>query len=174
MLVAVFLVARGDRQASAQQTGIPQSTKSRSCAAPEYHQFDFWVGDWDAFEQAAPDKVIARNHVEWILEGCVLREVYEQRDGLVGQSFSIYDAKRKVWHQSWVTNRGQLLVLEGGLQGERMVLTGFDHPTESKRVLLRGTWTRVPDGVRETAETSGDGGKSWKPLFDIDFRPHRR
>jgi hypothetical protein len=29
-------------------------------------------------------------------------------------------------------------------------------------------------GVRETAETSADGGTTWKPLFDLVFRPHGR
>jgi hypothetical protein len=135
--------------------------------------FDFWLGDWDTFEVNAPSKSMARNHVDSILEGCALREVYEQRDGLTGQSFTIYDATRKVWHQSWVTNRGQLLVLEGAMQGERMVLTGIEHMAEAKLRQLRGVWIRMPDGVRETAETSVDGGKTWQPLFDIVFRPHK-
>jgi hypothetical protein len=30
------------------------------------------------------------------------------------------------------------------------------------------------DGVRETAEISSDSGKTWKPLFDIMFRAHKR
>jgi ketosteroid isomerase-like protein len=29
-------------------------------------------------------------------------------------------------------------------------------------------------GVRETAVTSTDGGKSWKPWFDLVFRPHTK
>jgi hypothetical protein len=27
--------------------------------------------------------------------------------------------------------------------------------------------------VRETATRSKDGGKTWEPLFDIVFRPHK-
>jgi hypothetical protein len=27
--------------------------------------------------------------------------------------------------------------------------------------------------VREVAETSSDGGKTWQPYFDIHFRPHK-
>jgi hypothetical protein len=30
-----------------------------------------------------------------------------------GQSFTIYDVARDVWHQTWVTNRGELLEIEG-------------------------------------------------------------
>jgi len=59
--------------------------------------------------------------------GCVLRVVYQQTNGLVGESFSLYDASRGRWHQSWFTNRGSLLLLDGGLEGDRMVLTGRKH-----------------------------------------------
>jgi hypothetical protein len=150
-----------------------QQSESTPCTAPEYRQFDFWLGDWDTYEVNSPDKIVARNRVTRILGGCALLEVYEQRDGLNGQSFTIYDAARKVWHQSWVTNRGQLLIIEGGLQGDRMVLTGIDRGADGKSRLIRGIWTGVTGGVRETAETSSDDGKTWKPFFDIVFRPHK-
>jgi hypothetical protein len=95
-----------------------------------------------------PSKVVARNRVTVVLDGCAVREVYEQDDGRVGESLSIYDASRRGWHQSWVTNRGGLLLLSGGLESERMVLTGPDR--------------------------AADGGKTWTPVFDIVFRPHRQ
>jgi hypothetical protein len=25
-----------------------------ACAAPAYHQFDFWTGDWDVFDVGSP------------------------------------------------------------------------------------------------------------------------
>jgi len=150
-----------------------QDNKQKRCATPEYHQFDFWIGRWDTFE-TNDSKVIARNRVESMVGGCAIREVYEQGDGLVGESFSIYDAKRGVWHQSWVTNHGQLLVLEGGFVDGKMILTGDDYSSDGQARLLRGIWQRISDGVRETAETSSDAGKTWRPLFDIVFRPANR
>jgi len=143
-----------------------------SCAAPEYRQFDFWAGDWDAFEIDGSTPV-ARIRVDRLLDGCVLREVYEDTAGLRGESFSIYDASRKLWHQSWVTNRGQLLVIEGRLETGEMVLSGVDHTAEGGERHVRGTWKPVNEGARETAVTSTDGGKTWKPWFDLLFRPHR-
>jgi hypothetical protein len=83
-----------------------ESPKSAPCMAPEYRQFDFWIGDWDAFDVGSP-VVVARTQVDRILDGCVLHENYEGTDGHKGQSFTIYDESRNVWHQSWVTNRGQ-------------------------------------------------------------------
>ncbi len=95
-LIGLTLLVLGDARSSAGQTAVAQTPKRAACTAPEYRQFDFWLGDWDTFESNAPDKVTARNHVDSILDACVLREVYEQNDGLVGQSFTIYDAARKI------------------------------------------------------------------------------
>src|SRR5262249_59897631 len=138
--IAGVLFALGGVSVFGQPTARPKATKNAPCTASEYRQFDFWLGDWDTFELKAPDKVVARNHVDSILDGCVIREVYEQTDGLVGQSFTIYDAARGVWHQSWVTNRGQLLIIEGGMQGDRMVLTGVERTADGKSRQLRGIW----------------------------------
>ena len=151
----------------------PQSSaaKTNACTGPEYRSFDFWVGNWDAFDVDNPNKKVAHNRVDRILDGCVLLEDYQSTDGEHGQSFTIYDASRKVWHQTWVTNQGVLLVIEGGMHGSEMVLSGTDRTTDGKTRYVRGTWKPVSGGVREVAVTSIDGGKTWKPWFDLMFRP---
>ncbi len=140
-----------------------------ACASPEYRSFDFWIGNWDAFDVSNPKVKVASNRVSRILGGCVLLEDYQGENGSHGESFSIYDAGRKVWHQNWVTNRGVLLVIEGGMHGDEMVLEGVDH-SKGEEKLVRGTWKPEQGGVRETAVTSLDGGKTWTPWFDMVFR----
>jgi hypothetical protein len=147
--------------------------KEAACAEPEYHQFDFFVGDWDAFDSEKPGKMVARNRVESILEGCVVLEDYEGRSGHHGESFSIYDATKKVWHQTWVTNRGELLLLDGDFRDGQLILSGHDLQNGRPRD-VRGTWKIEDGGVRETAVESFDGGKRWKPWFDLMFRPHKK
>jgi hypothetical protein len=151
---------------------VAQPAKPGYCTAPEYRQFDFWIGDWDAFDVDHPAKPVARVRVDRILDGCAEREDYQDTDGKKGQSFSIYDATRKVWHQSWVTNHGQLLQLDGKFQGDEMILTAVDR-SEGNETLVRGVWKADSPGVRETGTTSSDGGKTWKPWFDLLFRPHK-
>jgi hypothetical protein len=151
----------------------PHPPPAKSCTTPEFHQLDFWIGDWDAFDFDAPHVVAARTRVDRILDGCALREDYRDTNGMQGQSFSIYDASRKVWHQSWVTNRGKLLVIEGQFRNGEMVLSGSDRTLQGSERLVRGTWKPVSGGVRETALTSIDGGKTWTLWFDILFRPHK-
>jgi hypothetical protein len=145
----------------------PQS----SCTSAEYHQFDFWAGDWDAFEVADLKTSVAHLRVEKILDGCVLKETYSGANGLEGQSFSIYDQARGIWHQSWVTNHGQLLIIEGGLRDGKMALSGTDKAPDGRDRIVRGTWAPEAGGVRETAVRSPDGGKTWQPWFDLIFKP---
>jgi hypothetical protein len=111
--------------------------------------------------------------VDLILDGCVLREDYQGTDGHKGQSFSIYDSSRKVWHQSWVTNRGELLIIEGNRQDGEMVLSGVDHTAGGTERHVRGVWKLVDSGVRETAVTSTDGGKTWNQWFDLMFKKRK-
>jgi hypothetical protein len=168
-LLTALAAGAGHSQGSSAATG-----PSAPCAGPEFRQFDFWLGDWDTYEVADTSKVVARNRVTSILGGCVLREAYQQNDGLVGESYSLWDEARGVWHQSWVTNRGTLLLLDGRLDHGRMVLTGSEKATDGTASLLRGIWWVEGRDVRERAERSTDGGKTWAPVFDIVFRPHRR
>jgi ketosteroid isomerase-like protein len=153
----------------------PLSTSSNpsSCASSEYKEFDFWVGDWDVFESDGTTPA-AHVRVERILNDCVLWERYEDPSGLRGESFSTYDVGRKRWHQTWVTNRGQLLTMEGQLQGAEMVLVGGSHTSDGQEARVRGTWKAVSDGVRETAIISSDAGKTWKPWFGLRFRSRPR
>lgn len=169
ILALSLLLIAGTGNSTSTRVAARFSDRS-ACSAPQYHQFDFWLGDWDAFEPGAP-KPDARVRVSRILDGCVVHEHYQQPDGANGESFSIYDESRKVWHQTWVTNRGKLLVIEGEFHNGKMVMTGTDHFRQN--VLVRGTWIPVAGGVRETAALSFDGGKAWKPWFDLYFRRHK-
>jgi hypothetical protein len=172
-IVTVALLSLGNGPSIVLPIASAQTPKTPRCTAPEYHQLDFWIGDWDTYEWDDPRTVIARTHVDRMVGGCALREVYEQNDGLRGESFSIYDTSRGVWHHTWVANRGQLLLIEGKMEGGRLTLTGIDHRGDGTQRPVRAYWIRTDDGVREAAEFSPDGGKTWKPLYDVAFRPHK-
>jgi ketosteroid isomerase-like protein len=152
--------------------GDAASAKPSPCPAPEFRQLDFWAGDWDVFDIANPATQVARVKVDHILDSCVLREDYQDNEGHKGQSFSISDATLEAGHQSWLTNHGQILLLNGGLDGNQIVLNATEHTLEGGIQLIGGAGKPVEGGVRETAVTSFDEGKTWKPWFDLMFRPH--
>jgi len=145
------------------------------CSATEYHQLDFWIGDWDTFDSDAPTgPSVARAHVDPIAMGCAVHELYEQEDGLIGDSILSYDPVRKAWQQTWVTNRGSIMVISGNFRDGALVLEGDAHLMDGRTVAQRITWKNESDGVRESAVLSKDGGKTWAPAFDVVFRKHPR
>ena len=143
---------------------------SQHCSAAEYRQLDFWIGDWDTFETDTPGgPSIARARVGPIAQGCAIHELYEQADGLIGDSILSYDPVRKQWQQTWVTNRGSIMVLWGDFEDGALVLEGEVHLRDGTTVMQRITWTVQDRGVRETAVLSKDGGRTWTPAFDVLF-----
>jgi hypothetical protein len=144
--------------------GSAASAADKPCIAAEYRQFDFWIGDWTV---TTPDgKHAGDNRIEAILDGCALSESWTGAGGGRGFSYNAWDRDRKTWHQTWVDRQGNLLLLEGGLQGGAMVLSGTQG-----RTMSRITWTPSRDGtVRQLWETSADQGKTWQVAFDGRYR----
>ena len=142
------------------------SVADASCANLAYRQFDFWLGDWNV--ATADGKLVGRDHIEKAYGGCALREHWTSVDGGTGGSFSIYDMSRKIWHQTWVDSTGTLVVLEGGLKGTAMVMSG-EMTEGGKRQLDRMSWTPQDGKIRQLWETSEDGGKNWKVIFDVYY-----
>lgn len=136
-----------------------------ACAAAEFRQFDFWIGEWDV---RRPDGSRAgENRIEPILGGCVLRESWTGVRGLHGTSYNIYDATRHRWHQTWVDDQGTLLVLEGAFAGGRMSLEGVSTDSTGRQQRQRITWQQTAPGrVRQLWESSSDGGATWAVAFD--------
>jgi len=134
------------------------------CDAPEYHQFDFWIGTWNVYR---PDgKLVGVNRIEREYDGCVVHEHYRSQGAFHGESLNVYDAGRHSWHQTWVDNQGTLLLLEGGIEKGSMVLYGRTTSVDGKVTAQRITWTPNADGsVRQLWESSEDSVQ-WKTVFD--------
>jgi hypothetical protein len=144
---------------------------SAACSASAFHAFDFWIGDWDVYD-AAGHQLTAHARIASVEGGCALREEYRALGGSGGESLSAWDAAQHRWRQHWVSDRGAIVSLAGNLRGSSMVLTGPETGSHSPD-LVRGAWTPEPGGVREIGERSTDGGRTWRPWFDLDFRPSR-
>lgn len=155
--------------AAAQAAGQAPAPPAKPCSAPEYRQFDFWLGDWDVENAAVPGR-ISRNRISSTNGGCTLLEQYTAPSGYAGSSLNFYDAARGVWHQTWIDNQGQPLYLEGGLQDGAMVLATTGDAVDRQRI----TWTPLPDGrVRQHWEATQDGGRSWTTVFDGYYSKRR-
>jgi hypothetical protein len=168
LLATTMLFTLAASPIGAQAPGPPPAP----CTAAEHRQFDFWLGEWDVVVAGKP---VNRSRITPLFGACGIREEYWAGGGSYqGSSFNMYDAPRKVWHQSWVDNQGGVLVLEGGLRGISMVLEGKQPGPQGGEQANRITWTPNADGtVRQHWEVSVDGGRSWATAFDGLYRKAR-
>lgn len=138
----------------------------KPCSAPEFRQFDYWLGDWEVFNDKG--EKVGDNLIELEQGGCVLHEQWTDIRGGTGESFNMYDAPRSVWHQTWVAESGQLLLLEGGLNEDGVMVLSGERPRRDGKGLVmdRISWIPQDDGsVHQVWDQSMDGGKTWQTGF---------
>jgi hypothetical protein len=134
------------------------------CQASEFHQFDFWIGDWDVHDPQG--QRIGANRIESIENGCGVQENWTDRRGLTGRSINVYRATSRTWTQLWTSAWGGVLLLEGRYENDRMILSGDAIGRDGTVERQRTTWSRTENGVRQLTERSRDGGKMWTVAFD--------
>jgi hypothetical protein len=137
----------------------------KPCNSPEYHQFDFWVGSWEV--QNPQGQTLGHNDVNRMVGGCIVQENWaSSRAPQSGTSFNFYDYRDQKWHQDYYDNSGNMgnyPPLTGEWRDGRMVLLS----APGVRPLSRWTWYELAPGrVRQLAEQSNDGGKTWSTTWD--------
>jgi hypothetical protein len=160
-LLLLTVTSVGPSLLPAQSAPTPSA---RPCSSAEFRQFDFWAGSWDV---EVKGKIVGRNDVTIEQDGCLLVEHWKSlMSPETGTSFNYYDKAGHQWHQLYIANNGNARSfppIAGGLQNGAMVLTNDADPSHT----ARWTWTPLPeDRVRQMAEQSADGGKSWKVVWD--------
>ncbi|MBT8472271.1 MAG: tetratricopeptide repeat protein [Marinicaulis sp.] len=143
------------------------------CNTEEYRQFDFWIGEWNVTSAGSPTPT-AVNKISRREDGCVVFEEYETVGGFTGMSINFYDAHTEQWHQTWMSNAGSALYIEGGLndKGEMVLESDGLSQNEGAPSISRVTWTPNEDGsVRQFWQSSTDGGETWTTAFDGLYTP---
>jgi len=136
-------------------------------ASPEFRQFDFWIGGWEAKN---PQGLVAgTSSIQLILGTCTIFENWTGTSGTNGKSFNIYDTTDKKWHQTWVDDKGTFTHYIGGIEDGKMVITA-DTVISAKKTLAKMTFSKQPNGdVRQHGENSTDDGKTWATTFDLMY-----
>jgi hypothetical protein len=140
------------------------------CADTPYHQFDFWIGDWTAYDPGGVD-VLAKVNVARAADGCALVETVTPTKGAPSVALIAYDPEATLWRWTGVYGDGRIVSLQGGPQNGDMTLEG-DQSGASDRGLARIVWKAQSGAVTESGERSKDG-KSWASWFSLDLRRAR-
>jgi hypothetical protein len=131
---------------------------------PEYRQFDFWLGEWDVQNPAG--QKIGRSSIQLVTGECIILENYETPVGYSGKSISAWHSGEKRWEQYYVDTAGGARFWTGNLAEGKMVMT-TEFEQRGTKVLNRMTYAKEGEGkVRQTIDTSLDGGKTWAPGFN--------
>jgi hypothetical protein len=140
------------------------------CAAPEYRQLDFWVGEWRVW-RSGTQETLGAARVERIYNDCAIRETWSPFDMNEGGSISSFDRTAGIWRQTWVDSTADRIDYAGHMENGRMVFIAWQPPRagEPERQTRVTQW---PEGatVRQTGETSTDGGRTWAPSYDYTYR----
>ncbi|MEM6723655.1 MAG: hypothetical protein AAF598_06425 [Bacteroidota bacterium] len=98
------------------------SQQTPPCTDSLYRQFDFWIGDWDVYSKDSTYQ--GSNHVQQLLNTCVLQENWTGASASIGTSFNTYDYTIQQWRQVWVDNGGNTIHFNGNFHDGAMRLAG--------------------------------------------------
>jgi hypothetical protein len=154
-----------------------QGSTSNPCEALGASQFDFWLGEWDlswpAEQTGGNQGEIGRgtNSITKMFSRCVVREDFNSQDaGLRGHSVSVYSGKKGMWQQTWVDDQGSYLLFSGEFKAGRMTLQTEPLLRGEKTLVNRMVFRNItPESLDWDWQTSADGGKAWKDLWNIHY-----
>jgi hypothetical protein len=188
MVATLFLLGGAAEICKAQQPD-PRQAMVKELSAPGPHAslgdearvFDRLVGTWDCdFGFYAEDGSVTHTPGElkfgWIIDGRALQDIWitYPREGSkergIGTSIRFFDRKSKMWRVVFVSPAyGALIMVQGGAEGNRIVLRGLDDQGSA----LRWSFNDIQaDSFIWRGEKSRDGGKTWK--LEEEHRMARR
>ena len=146
------------------------------CNQPEFRQFDFWIGEWEAFGKNG--KKGGDSRISLILDSCIILEEWTSagvQQGLryAGKSFNTWNAAAKQWQQTWVDNTGNTTAFtKGRFENNKIIFTTDPFPFSKDTMAIRRlTFFNLGiDKVRQFGEISKDKGTTWLPEYDLEYR----
>lgn len=137
---------------------------------PERHRFDFWIGKWNVTTQGGT--TVGSSVIEPVSGGCALLENWTSARGGKGKSLNAYNPAIKEWQQYWIGQDGIPTEFRSSAFDGKS-LTFFVKDPAAPLKINRLTFTPVDQAtVRQHAEASADGGKTWTTSYDFYY--HRQ
>ncbi len=158
-LTALLAISTAMPALAQDSQATPPTAFSNPCSAAPFTDWDFWVGDWIAFDFDT-GIVQGDDRVEKVNNGCVILQDWSQMTDrfrtpgaefrYAGISFStvVGTADRPVWRQTWIGNTGGAITLTGGLNDDgTMVIKSTEFPIQNGQFAKRiWYWDPEEDG----------------------------
>jgi hypothetical protein len=155
---------------------IAVKAQQRACGDTVYRQFDFWIGEWEAF---TPDgKKAGDSKISLILDSCIILEEWTSASVVkgiryAGKSYNTYNAVKNKWQQYWVDNAGGVTEYFNGHYSDKKMIVETDNEKQANdtfKIQKMTFYDLGRDKVRQHGESSLDGGKTWTTDFDLEYR----
>lgn len=143
------------------------------CAAdPNYHAFDFWIGEWDV-QPTGPNRGPmgsgSSSVIERQLDGCVIQENWLPLGGIgQGKSFNMYNSVTKEWEQYYVDSRATITHYKGTFHADGNLYYEADQFGSTNKIRMT-FFNQGPNQVRQLGQVSSDGGKTWIVSYDLTY-----
>lgn len=137
--------------------------------------YDFWVGNWNLTWEEANGKIgKGTNHIVKILDGKVIQENFEalegQSKGFKGTSVSVFNPKRKTWHQAWADNQGGYFDFIGQTDGEKKIFKTKMVEKDDQKIIQRMVFYNITaTTLTWDWESTKDGGENWTLQWRINY-----
>ena len=153
-----------------------QTVSKTPCSDPVYRQFDFWIGEWEAF--GSTGQKAGDSKISLILDSCIILEEWtsasiSQGIRYAGKSFNTWNAATKQWQQTWVDNvGGSNEYLLGKFADNKIIYSSSPFPfNKDTMAIWKMTFTNLsPVKLRQHGEISKDKGLSWTTEYDLEYR----
>ena len=146
------------------------------CSQPVYRQFDFWIGEWEAF--GTKGNKAGDSKISLIIDSCVILEEWASaalQQGLryAGKSFNTYNSAVKQWQQTWTDNTGNTtFYTEGKFEENKIIYKTAPFKISKDTMAVRKlTFFNIDKNkVRQLGEISKDNGITWITEYDLEYR----
>ena len=143
---------------------------------PVYRQFDFWLGEWEAF--GTDGKKAGDSKITLILDSCIILEEWVsiaagKGTTYSGKSFNTYNAASGQWQQTGVDNvGGSTEFLQGKFENNSIIFRSlpFVFIKDTMAVRKLRFYNLGKNKVRQLGEISKDNGSTWITEYDLEYR----
>ncbi|MBX3095879.1 MAG: DUF1579 family protein [Fimbriimonadaceae bacterium] len=134
---------------------------------------DFWVGEWECVGRSRTkpgedewSETKCTNSIRSTLGGKVIEENFAM-EGFSGRSWSVYNAPKGLWQQTWVDDSGSYLLFEGKISGDARELRLIN---ASPGTDMRMIWEDIShDGFWWRWQRSTDSGATWETQWELRY-----